>query len=99
MREIVLTPSAKKNINAIFEFLELKWSLKVKDEFANKLYKTIKIVAKNPESFPASEIQAKYRKCVITKHNTLYYHFNNKHIVVISVFDTRQNPKKIKKIK
>lgn len=99
MRKIVLTPRAEKEILKVFEYLELNWSEKVKKKFANKLYETIKIVAKNPELFPVSNKNKKLRKCVITKQNSLFYHYNEKHIVVASIFDTRQNPKKIKKIK
>jgi hypothetical protein len=76
--------------------LELKWNLKVKVDFVNKLHLVLKIVAKSPESFPISSKKNKFRKCVITKQNTLFYHFNEKHIVVVAVFDTRQNPKKLK---
>ena len=58
--------------------------------------KILKIVAKSPESFPVSSKNVKFRKCVVTKQNTLFYHYNEKHIVVVAVFDTRQNPKKLK---
>ena len=39
------------------------------------------------------------RKAVISKQSSLYYHFDSKHIIVLSVFDNRQNPTKINKIK
>lgn len=83
-------------MNQLFEYLELKWNLKVKVDFVNKLHLVLKIVAKSPESFPISSKKNKFKKCVITKQNTLFYHFNEKHIVVVAVFDTRQNPKKLK---
>ena len=96
MREIVITPRAQKEFNSLFEYLELKWSLKVKNDFVMKLNLVLKIVDKNPESFPISSKNVKFRKCVVTKQNTLFYHYNEKHIVVVAVFDTRQNPKKLK---
>jgi plasmid stabilization system protein ParE len=96
MRQIVITPRAQKEFNSLFEYLELKWSLKVKNDFVMKLNLVLKSVDKNPESFPISSKNNKFRKCVITKQNTLFYHYNEKHIVVVAVFDTRQNPKKLK---
>ena len=96
MREIVITARAQNELNQLFEYLVLKWNLKVKDDFVNKLYLVLKIVAKSPESFSVSSKNVKFRKCVVTKQNTLYYHYNEKHIVVVAVFDTRQNPKKLK---
>ena len=96
MREIVITPRAQNELTQLLEYLVLKWNLKVKDDFVNKLHLVLKIVAKSPESFPVSSKNVKFRKCVVTKQNTLFYHYNEKHIVVVAVFDTRQNPKKLK---
>jgi plasmid stabilization system protein ParE len=96
MREVVITPRAQKELNQLFEYFELEWSIKVKNDFVNKLYLVLNIVAKSPESFPITNKNNKFRKCVVTKHNTLFYHYNEKHIVVVAVFDTRQNPKKLK---
>ena len=66
MREIIISTRAQKNIAKLLEYLELKWSEKVRKEFAVKLYNAIKIIRNNPESFPKSEINSKYNKCVIT---------------------------------
>ena len=99
MREVIITPHAEREILNIFEYLESKWNEKVKKDYSNKLFKVVQIVAKNPDLFPTSERNRKLRKCVITKQSSLFYHYNEKHIVVVSVFDTRQNPTKIKKIK
>ncbi len=99
MREIVISTRAQKNIANLFEYLEVKWSKKVREEFARKMYSDIKLIQNNPEIFPASNINPKYNKCVITKHSSLYYRFNSKQVRVLSLFDTRQNPIKIKSIK
>ena len=99
MREIIISTRAQKNINNLFEYLELKWSEKVRKEFALKLYSVVKTIRVNPESFPKSDINSNYNKCVITKQSTLYYRYNSKQVRVLSLFDTRQNPNKIKKIK
>lgn len=65
MREIVITPRAQNELNQLFEYLVLKWNLKVKDDFVNKLHLVLKIVAKSPESFPVSSKNVKFRKCVV----------------------------------
>ncbi len=99
MREVVITPRAEKEIVNIFDYLESKWNERIKKDFSNKLYKTVQTVTKKPDMFPISAINKKFRKCVITKQVSLFYHYNEKHIVIVSVFDTRQSPTKIKKIK
>ncbi len=57
------------------------------------------MIRNNPESFPKSEINSKYNKCVITKQSTIYYRYNSNQVRVLSLFDTRQSTNKIKKIK
>ena len=43
MREIVITPRTQKEFNSLFEYLELKWSLKVKNDFVMKLNLVLKL--------------------------------------------------------
>jgi len=99
MREITISNLAQKNIEILFNHLELKWSKKVKKKFAIKLYDTLKIIQINPESFPKSGYNPIYHKCVLSKQTTIYYKYNSKQIRILSLFDTRQNPTKINKIK
>lgn len=88
---------ADKNLQILLEYLVENWSLKVKSDFIIKLDATIEMLKSNPESFPKSKKQKGLHKFVITKQTTLYYTFNSKEIFIITLFDTRQNPNKIKK--
>ena len=81
------------------EYLEFKWSTKVRDKFISKLDKSIYLIQNEPEIFPKSQINKKQFKCVVSKQTTMYYKFNTKEIMILSLFDTRQNPSKINKIK
>ena len=99
MREIIISTRAQKNITNTFTYIEIKWSEKIRKEFALKLYNAIKIIKINPESFPKSEINKNIRKCVISKQTTLYYRFNNHEIRLLSLFDTRQKPTRITQIR
>lgn len=67
-------------------------ALKVKSEFVKKLDRNIKIIKVQPESFPESQKESGLRKCVITKHTTLYYRFDSRQIKIVAIFDNRQNP-------
>ena len=70
---------------------------KFKNKFIEKLDTRIAIIEKQPEIFPESKKNKGLRKCVITKQTTLFYRFNTKQIYIVTVFDTRQHPKKLKK--
>ncbi|RAK21004.1 plasmid stabilization system protein ParE [Flavobacterium aquaticum] len=97
MRKLVLTTLARENLKDVFEFIEAEFGVNSRVKFANKVSKSLNLIVKNPELFPKSELNIRIHKCVITKQSTLYYTYTIKEIKVLSVFDTRQNPSKIKK--
>ncbi len=74
----------------------MSWSAKVKSNFIEKLDHNIDLIKQEPETFPESQKNLGLRKCVITKQTTLYYRFDSTHIKIVTIFDTRQNPKKLK---
>ena len=94
-RIIIISKTAEKKLDILFKYLLENWSLKVKSEFIKNLDKNISIIQKNPESFPESENKIGLHKCVITKQTSLFYRFNSKRIVVVTIFDNRQEPNKL----
>ena len=96
-RKVVLSRTANKKLSGLFDFLVENWSLKVKSDFVKKLDKSIEIIKTQPESFPESEKKIGLRKRVVTKQTTLYYRYNSKRIDIVTIFDTRQDPGKLKK--
>ena len=96
-RKIVLSKRASRNLEKLLEYLETKWSKRVKDNFIKKLDKALLILKEKPESSPKSEvIKGLYRR-VITKQTTAFYKFDNKNIYLVTIFDTRQDPDKLNK--
>jgi plasmid stabilization system protein ParE len=96
-RAIIFSKNAEKSLIELFEHLEIKWSKKVKNKFISNLDKIIYLIQIEPEIFPKSELNTNYRKCVLSKQTTIYYKFNTKRVEIITFFDTRQDPNKIKK--
>jgi plasmid stabilization system protein ParE len=96
-RKVVISKTAEKKLDKLFEYLISEWSVKVKRDFVKKLNKSIELIKNQPEIFPESKKGNSLRKCVITKQTTLYYRFNSKQINIVTVFDTRQNPNKLDK--
>lgn len=86
-----------KKLEILFEYLEIEWSEKVKNDFLEKLNSAIKVIEIKPESFPASSFDVKLRKCVVTKQTSLLYEIQDDFIFILNIIDNRQNPKKIKK--
>ncbi|MGE8340046.1 MAG: type II toxin-antitoxin system RelE/ParE family toxin [Flavobacterium sp.] len=94
---INISKTAEKNLASLLDFIEARWSKKSREIFTIKLQKAVSIIIMNPEIFPKSAVNKKYRKCVITKQSSLLYSFSANEIRIHNIFDTRQNPNKIKK--
>jgi plasmid stabilization system protein ParE len=50
MRKVILSKRTSKKIDKLLNYLEFKWSEKVKQDFISKLDKSIKKVREFPES-------------------------------------------------
>ncbi|MDH5476363.1 MAG: type II toxin-antitoxin system RelE/ParE family toxin [Cyclobacteriaceae bacterium] len=95
-KKVVFSPTATRKLLVLLEYLENKWSEKVKKEFIEKLDKSILRITDFPKSCSESiEIKGLF-KCVVTKQTSLFYRIKSKEIEVVTLFDTRQNPKKLK---
>jgi plasmid stabilization system protein ParE len=97
VRRIKLSNRTTKKLEKLLEYLESEWSLKVKKEFIKKLDKSLYLIQDNPESFQKSVIVKGLHKCVITKQTTIFYRYDNEHIYIVTLFDNRQNPNKLKR--
>ncbi len=94
-RKVIISKTAEKKLRSLFDYLLENWSAKVKSDFIEKLDHTIDIIRLEPETFPESQKDPGLRKCIITKQTTLYYRFDSKNIIILTIFDTRQNPIKL----
>lgn len=96
-RKVVLSKTAERKLEKLFEYLIKEWSVKVKREFVEKLDASIELIKKQPEIFPESKKEKGLKRCVITKQTTLYYRYNSTRINIVTLFYTRQNPDKLDK--
>jgi plasmid stabilization system protein ParE len=80
IRNFYFSPKAKEKLEVILDYLHNNWPTKVTKDFILKLDKLQKLISKYPEAFPQSKSKPGIYRCVITKHNTLYYRLNNEDI-------------------
>ncbi|AUS06826.1 type II toxin-antitoxin system RelE/ParE family toxin [Pseudotamlana carrageenivorans] len=97
--KVYLSEVAEKKLLKLSEYLLENWSLNTRGKFISKLTDKIEKISTHPESCPKSSEFHNLYKCVVTKQTTLYYRikFDKKEIEIITIFDTRQNPKNLKK--
>ena len=97
IRTVILSKTAKKKLEKQFEYLLKNWNTKVKNDFIKKLDRNIHLIRTTPDSFPNSQNKKGISKCVITKHTILLFRYTAETITILTFFDTRQDPKKLKR--
>ena len=78
------------------DFLLINWSFKSAVEFIDKFYLKINYISLNPYGYTKSALGRNIRRCVVTRHVTLYYKIKKYKIFVLFLFDNRQSPDKLK---
>ncbi|MBP6127124.1 type II toxin-antitoxin system RelE/ParE family toxin [Flavobacterium sp.] len=95
MRKLEFSGRSLKEIRNTVDYLKVKWSERISDNFLKELKRNIDLIQINPELFPISEFEG-LRKCVVSKQTSVFFIIKNNIVYIVSVFDTRQNPNKIK---
>jgi len=94
-RVIKLSKRTTKKLDELLEYLENEWSEKVKIDFIDKFDRILTIIKLNPESFQKSDLVKGLHQCVITSQTTIYYCYDKNFVYINTIFDNRQNPKKL----
>jgi plasmid stabilization system protein ParE len=89
------TARAKTDYTLILEYLHANWTKKELQTFTGKTAKVLFQIAKNPKIFPASK-KKDVRKCVLIKQISIYYRIKKNEIELLSFWDNRRTPKKLK---
>ena len=98
---ITWSKTALQDLQKLMDYLHENWGDAAAKEFAILLENKLAILKKMPESGQKVWFRTDIRKCVLTKHNTLYYKLQEgkieiEKIRIVTIFDNRQNPKKLK---
>lgn len=94
--DIFWTKESLTNLEDILEYLNFAWTQKDVNNFKSKLSRQLEIISKFPYLFPASDIKPDLRKAVLSKQTTILYQIKERRINIIYLFDTRQDPNKIR---
>jgi len=95
--EVYLSNQAKTKLKTLLDYLLENWNYKVQRNFIAKFNSKINQISIQPKSCPQSKVIDGFHKCIVSKQTVFYYRIKNKsEIEIVSVFDTRQNPDKLK---
>jgi plasmid stabilization system protein ParE len=91
-KHIIWAPKAEIDLANILDYLNENWDEKVANQFIDLIEDLIGQISINPKQFPVIFKKEKIRKCVLTKHNTLYYRDTKSDVEILRIYDTRQDP-------
>jgi plasmid stabilization system protein ParE len=91
-KPIIWSPLSEKDFENILDYLDKKWGSRVASNFIELTEDLLNQITINPKQFPIFYKRKKVRKCVLTKHNTLFYRDGKTNIEILRIFDTRQDP-------
>ena len=97
MRKVILSKRASNRLEKLIEYLESEWSLKAKKEFIRKLDKSLKQIQKYPDSCQQTDFVKGLHMSVVTKQTSVFYRYDSKSINIVTIFDNRMNPKRLRK--
>ena len=93
--KIIASKLFQQRVIALNSYLQKEWGFSVASRFHEALIKVILTLANQPGIGSVSKNKKDVRKILITKHNRLYYRVkDNDSIFLLTLFDTRQNPKR-----
>ena len=93
---IIWSPSSENDFENILDYLNKNWGNKVAFNFIELTENLLNQIAINPRQFPVFYKRKKVRKCVLTKHNSLFYRDGKTNIEILRIYDTRQDSNTLK---
>jgi plasmid stabilization system protein ParE len=94
--KLLWSDRALEDLRKIIDYLEENWTYREIQNFARKLDKRLDLIVSNPRLFPKTSNRKNIRKSVLSKHTVIYYELAKDSVTIATLFDPRQNPKKLK---
>ena len=94
--KISWSKEAKEELIRVIAYLDENWSEKEIRKFSSKLEEQITLISVRPKTYKKSKRLLGTHECLITKHNSLFYTYNETSLFIVTVWDNRQEPGKLK---
>jgi plasmid stabilization system protein ParE len=91
-KPIVWSSLSENDFENILDYQEKNWEARVASNFIDLTENILNQIGENPKQFPICYKRKRIRKCVLTRHNTLFYREGKSNIEILRIYDTRQDP-------
>ena len=88
------TKRADNNFDEIIEYLEINWGDQVTKKFITEVYDFLELIAEFPEIGSIENKENNIRGFTLIKQINIFYRISSKKIIILGLFDNRQNPTK-----
>jgi len=89
--KIIWSQRALDELDSITDYLFTHWGEEIASNYMKRIDTLISHILDIPRMYPESRVKKGVRRCVISKHNTLYYMLMSDGVEIITVFDNRQD--------
>lgn len=95
-KPVIWSPQSEQDFSTVLDYLSKHWENIVALKFIELTDVMVRQISINPKQFPVIHKKKKIRKCVISKHNSLYYRERKDFVDILRIYDNRQDPQKLK---
>jgi plasmid stabilization system protein ParE len=92
--KIFWTIRASKNFDIILEYLEVEWGDQVTRRFIKDVYDFLELLVEFPEIGSIENKEKGIRGFTLIKQINIFYRITAEKIIILGLFDNRQNPSK-----
>ena len=92
--KIFWTNRASKNFDIILEYLEVEWGDQVTKRFIKDVYDFLELLVEFPEIGSIENKEKGIRGFTLIKQINIFYRITTDKIIILGLFDNRQNPSK-----
>jgi plasmid stabilization system protein ParE len=88
------TKRASTNFDKVIEYLEIEWGDQVTRRFIKEVYDFLEVLAEFPEIGSFENKESNIRGFTLIKQVDILYRITDNKIIILGLFDNRQNPSK-----
>lgn len=95
VEEVIWSAEAEDQFKKIVSYLSENWSDQEIENLIKETVRAIEYITSYPRMFRETK-RRNVHEVLLTPHNLLQYHISGNRIQIVTIWDTRQNPRKKK---
>ena len=90
--EVVYTDTYKITLIAVINYVENNYGASSAGKLLDRIDRIVKKIIINPNLYQAIPVDTRYRRAVISRQSSLVYEVTATKIILLYIFDNRQDP-------